>query len=376
MRFSCKLKRLILYIFAGVLILAVTGGCGGGGRKGGGGGGDDEVITYTNPLNVSNIGDPFVIYHDKVFYLYATSAGDRGYLYWTSSNMAQWNGGNKLVLDKNVTGWGVANFWAPEVIHYKGLFYMVYSAKDTDGLMKIAIAKSALPSGPFLNHKAPLFEDGQHSYIDGHIFVDDDGKVYLYYSKDCSTNVVNGKPTSQIYVVQLKSDLTGVIGDPVLVATPTQAWELQSGGTLWNEGPFVIKHPTTKKYYLLYSANLYSSRHYSVGYAVASSPMAPIDQWYKFEGNPILKHTMDDPDPAKRVSGPGHCMVLDSPDGKEMFIVYHTHTDPNNPSGNRQVNIDRIYFDDEDLDAQGNPKLKVIGPTRTPQPIPSGIVKK
>ena len=47
-----------------------------------------------------------------------------------------------------------------------------------------------------------------------------------------------------------------------------------------------------------------------------------------------------------------------------MFIVYHTHADPTKPSGERVVNIDRLQFDEEG-------KLKIEGPTRSPQPVPS-----
>jgi hypothetical protein len=48
-----------------------------------------------------------------------------------------------------------------------------------------------------------------------------------------------------------------------------------------------------------------------------------------------------------------------------MFIVYHTHADPKKPSDDRVVNIDRIGFDESG-------KLKIKGPTRSPQPMPSG----
>jgi hypothetical protein len=37
-----------------------------------------------------------------------------------------------------------------------------------------------------------------------------------------------------------------------------------------------------------------------------------------------------------------------------MFIVYHTHADPQQPSGERVVNIDRLEFDE-------NGKLKIKG---------------
>jgi hypothetical protein len=53
-----------------------------------------------------------------------------------------------------------------------------------------------------------------------------------------------------------------------------------------------------------------------------------------------------------------------SPDNSEFFIVYHTHTYFDHPSGNRNVCIDRFVF------INGIPK--VIGPTRSPQTLPSG----
>ena len=65
------------------------------------------------------------------------------------------------------------------------------------------------------------------------------------------------------------------------------------------------------------------------------------------------------------VSGPGHNSITMSPDGRELFMVYHAHADVNCPSGIRTVNIDRPAFDD-----QG--RLRLLGPTRTPQPLPSG----
>jgi hypothetical protein len=65
------------------------------------------------------------------------------------------------------------------------------------------------------------------------------------------------------------------------------------------------------------------------------------------------------------VSGPGHNSIARSPDGKELFVVYHTHADPKRPSDDRVLNIDRLNFGE-----QG--KLRIKGPTRSPQPMPSG----
>ena len=59
------------------------------------------------------------------------------------------------------------------------------------------------------------------------------------------------------------------------------------------------------------------------------------------------------------------CSIVRTPDGRELFIVYHTHADPKRPSADRVVNIDRLEFT---VDG----RLRVKGPTRSPQPLPSG----
>jgi GH43 family beta-xylosidase len=75
--------------------------------------------------------------------------------------------------------------------------------------------------------------------------------------------------------------------------------------------------------------------------------------------NPVLKKDL-----SIGVSGPGHNSVTNSPDGKETFIVYHTHTYPQNPRGDRNMCIDRMTFE--------NGVVKVQGPTPSSQPFPSG----
>lgn len=95
--------------------------------------------------------------------------------------------------------------------------------------------------------------------------------------------------------------------------------------------------------------------NYSVGYATADNPMGP---WSKAAENPILKSNLK-----IGVSGPGHNSFACSPDGKELFIIYHVHTFPDKATGNRAVYIDRVIFD--------NDKMVIKGPTKSPQPYPS-----
>ncbi|MDP4291935.1 MAG: glycoside hydrolase family 43 protein [Bacteroidota bacterium] len=314
-----------------------------------------KVSTYTNPLGgITNIGDPYILKYGEKYYMYATSS-NKGFKVWESNNLIDWQM-KGLALDKDNPGnnWGINSFWAPEVKYYNGKFYMTYSARIPNDRMKIRIAVSDSPLGPFINWSEPFMGKDDLSYIDADLLIDGK-KVYMYFSKDCSYNIVDGKHTSQIWVAELNEDLKTMATEPVLATTPVQNWENPNNAWRWNEGPCVVKFGNT--YYLMFSANVYDNADYSIGLATAKNPLGP---WTKYEGNPILKKDL-----SIGVSGPGHNSVTVSPDGKEWFIVYHTHTFADKPSGNRNLCIDRMVFE--------NGTIRVIGPTRTPQPLPAGV---
>ena len=70
----------------------------------------------------------------------------------------------------------------------------------------------------------------------------------------------------------------------------------------------------------------------------------------------------------KKTSGTGHCSVTRSPDGSELYIVYHSHADvtqTTNPVANRTPCFDRLVI-------RPDGSLAVSGPSIYMQPIPSG----
>lgn len=85
---------------------------------------------------------------------------------------------------------------------------------------------------------------------------------------------------------------------------------------------------------MMYSANYYQSPYYGIGCAVAHSPWGPFE---KYQDNPVLQ-TSD------TVSGPGHNSVVKAEDG-QYYCVYHAHTYYDRPSGDRQVYITPLVFD-------------------------------
>jgi len=309
-----------------------------------------------NPIStITKIGDPFILLDNGTYYMYATSIGT-GFKCWTSTNLYGWQE-KGVVFSQTNESFGVKNYWAPEVYKHNEMYYLVYSAIDENNVYHIGIASADSPAGPFkecLGGK-PLYSPG-YSVIDASLFFDDDGRVYMYYSRDCSQNVVDGYHVSQSYGIELAPDLMSVIGEPVLLVTPDCDWELKTKGSkyIWNEGPCVIKHNGT--YYLMYSANGYATNEYSVGYATSDSPLG---KYTKAAHNPIIKGD------GKKISGSGHNNYFSSPDGKEIYTVYHVHTDPANPSGNRTPAIDKLVFDD-------NGDLWCFGPIGGRTPLPSG----
>jgi GH43 family beta-xylosidase len=336
------MKRIVLFAFLLTVLVQCTKGQ------------EKAVKYYTNPLsNITNIGDPFILTYDGVYYMYCTSKGNEGFYYWKSKDMVNWEKKGMALSNKTTAGiFGTNRFWAPEVIEYKGKFYMTYSASDSTGIMQLCLAVSDSPEGPFKNYQSPWYKH-ELSHIDATILIDGD-KAYVFFVRDCSTNFINDRSTSQIFAAQLSGDLKTFVTEPKLVITPDQAYEDINGTRLWNEGPFVLKHEG--KYYMTYSANGYNTKEYCVAYATASNPLGP---WTKAEENPILKANMD-----IGVSGPGHNSFAFSPDGTELFIMYHAHTFPDKPSGNRAVYIDRVNFADG--------KMVIAGPTKSPQPYPAG----
>jgi len=319
-----------------------------------------DGATYSNPIAGSiTMGDPFILADRAGYFLYGTTAVGEGFKCWFSTNLTDWTD-RGLVFQKKSDSWGQQTFWAPEVIRYGNRFYLVYSSQPANASSfsaRICLAVSPHPDGPFEDLHAPLFDNGW-SCIDGHIFVDSDGSPFLYFTKVGVTQEASKKYLLGInYGVKLKSDLNGLDGHPVLCTQADQPWERPvNGRSRCTEGAFVFKRGDT--YYMTYSANHYAEPFYGIGYATAPSPLGP---WTKSPDNPLVAQNAE-----LGISGPGHNCVITSPDGNDRFMVYHVHADPEKPSGRRVVFMDRLRIADDG-------RLELIGPTKSPQPLPFGL---
>jgi beta-xylosidase len=304
--------------------------------------------TYTNPVlvpgvfngtNVNSLADPFVFKDDDgTYYMYVTG---QGYPCFSSKDLVNWTYETN-VFRRNTAKWATRSFWAPEVIKIGDKYYLHYTAARDDDIKHIGVAVSDKPTGPFVDmDDKPFIDRGEKGTIDSHVFIDDDGKTYLYYSNAMSTNPVpelGGKKRSEIWVVEIEPDFSGFRSEPAMLIYPEQSWEFNpSNNQYWNEGAVIVKHNDI--YYLIYSANCYCAANYAVGYATSSSPTGPFT---KHMYNPILSNA----GVGHLVSGPGHNSVVRSPDDSEWIFVYHSHVHIGNLNssnwGIRKVNIDRM----------------------------------
>jgi xylan 1,4-beta-xylosidase len=272
--------------------------------------------TYRNPLLPDVImADPHVIRVDGQYYLYATTH-TRGYDVFVSDDLVNWRNAGRAFDDPR------RGAWAPDVFDNRrgdGKFYLYYADNNADSAgppKQIGLAVADSPLGPFVD-KGRLVAGA----IDAHLFQDDDGRLYLYYS-----DMVGGATLR----VQPMADPLTKQGDSKVLVGPTEPWE-KIGGAI-TEAPFVIKRHGV--YYLMYSGASAQSPDYAIGYATATSPLGPFE---KYPGNPIVRR-------GGSVLGPGHHCVIEGPDGR-LWLVYHQKW---NTASNfkRFLAIDPMWFDD------------------------------
>ena len=238
-------------------ILATTFSLNGDGR------GKASAATYTNPL--FDGADPGVIKVGNMWYAYVTMN-----IVSSSKDLKTWTPPQAQPLS---APWG----WAPEVYALGGKFYNVYSGTregepnpgpNTSHAVFVDVANG--PNGPWKRWSGPLLPWG---WIDGHIFRDDDGKMYMYAS---------WPGTHGVHVWDLAPDLKSASGktfcfDHISHPIPQHTEPV-------TEGPYVLKRKGW--YYLSASMNACcTGTQYGLRYVVSKSPKGP---WTDPTKTPLL----------------------------------------------------------------------------------------
>lgn len=299
-----------------------------------------NIAETTNQEEPVPLGDPFILRHNKTYYAYGTHS-DNGIEVYTSNDLKEWKL-RGLALDKKDV-WADRWFWAPEIYEIKGKFYMYYSADE-----HICVATSDSPLGPFKQEKQQPILASEHS-IDNSLFIDDDGKSYLFF--------VRFNDGNNVWVMELEDDLMTAKENTMHPCIHvSQPWEEVQARV--NEGPFVIKRKGL--YHMTYSANHFESQRYGVGCATATNIMG---QWTKYEENPILQN------PGELVGAGHHALFTDK--AGRLRIVYHAHRDKQNVSP-RAMHIGQVNF----KKVNGVERMRISKEYITPRCESSGKAQK
>lgn len=196
--------------------------------------------------------DPEIIYYKDKYYLFASKSGG----YWSSPDLVKWT----YIPTKSIA---IIEHYAPTVEVING--ELCYYATGSDSIFKTTAPDSGVWTRQHI--------DFPRRETDPDLFVDDDGRVYLFWG--CS-------PKDPIMGVELdpKSNFK-MIGEPVEIiwhGFKTNGWEKpgdnnQQDHAGWNEGGNLVKHKG--KYYLQFAAPGTQWRSYCDGAYVADKPLGP-----------------------------------------------------------------------------------------------------
>ena len=181
--------------------------------------------------------------------------------------------------------WVSKQMWAPDLARKNGKYYLIFPARDKEGLFRIGMAQSDSPVGPFKAEENYI--EGTCS-IDPCIFVDDDGRNYLCYGglwggqlEKWKAGVFdpNGEepapdqPMCAPFIAEINDDMNKLIGKPMkLRVVDENGNDILAGDEdrRYFEDPWMHKMGDT--YYFSYSTG---TTHYIV-YATSKNPTGPF----------------------------------------------------------------------------------------------------
>ena len=304
-----------------------------------------------NPALPGNYADPEVLYSNKTgkYYIYPTSDGFDGwggyyFKVFSSDDLTNWKDEGVILDLKKDVSWANRNAWAPCIVEKKinGVYKYFYYFTAAQ---KIGVAVADNPTGPFKDSGKALIDSAPEGVkggqeIDPDVFTDPKtNKSYLYWG--------NGHMAG----VELNDDMISINKKTLTLLKPDNTFR---------EGTYVIYRNGI--YYFMWSEDDTRSPNYKVRYATAKSPLG---EFTIPKDNIVLKQDAD-----KMLFGTGHNSVVQVPGKDEWYIVYHRFSYPNGyklgeaAGYNREVCIDRLYFDKKGNIITVKPTLEGIQPVK------------
>lgn len=258
------------------------------------------LITLKDNSHVE-IGDPFILRFNGVYYLYCSTCDDalgvRCFISYDLLNFEEYG----LVAQGEI----LRHAYAPEVIYKDDEFIMCTSPRGNGHYF----LKSKSPLGPF-----EFISDNINNMIDGSFVNDSNNNLHF----------IRADHNGIAYLDYVNNKL---INRKDIVPQISKAW---------TEGPSITYFKGY--YYLTYCGNDVLSENYRI--KVASSKY--LDKDYKVQASPLLLSTEKD------YFALGHNSIVLGPSLDEYYVCYHTLERLENGT-TRYLCLDRLYINNQDL---------------------------
>jgi arabinoxylan arabinofuranohydrolase len=252
------------------------------------------------------------------------------YHVFSSENLTDWKDHGVIVSQNNVDWVDPTTYsmWAPDCVFKNGKYYFYFPATSKEKGRKIGIAVSDRPYGPFKPEAKPI--EGVDG-IDPCVFIDKDGKAYLYYSMN------------KIFVAELNDNMLELDSKPQAIEN------LPNTGLL--EGPFVFERNGI--YYLTYPhvQNKIERLEYSTG----NSPTGP------FEPKGVIM------DESPTGCWTNHHSIVQYKG--QWYLFYHHNDLSPNFDKNRSIRADYLSFNEDGTIKKVVPTLRGVGITNAKSKI-------
>lgn len=312
---------------------------------------NNYVEFYDGDGDVYDIGDPFVFRFDGKYYLYTSLNGDKkktGKIpCWSSENLVDWQWEGWAYDPKSSSESSETYIaFAPEVVYYKGWFYMCESRRGQGHYF----FRSDKPQGPYTK-----ISENLGMGIDGSFHLASGGKLYFLSAENVYAN----------RVCWFEIDFIEENGEPKVVVDPT-AYHIiddayESG---WTEGPGVFARNGYE--YLTYAANHVDAPQYRVAYSYAKNAIVFGDAENlnsPWDNVTLVSTGIDNPAVPGYASKTGNTAVTDyrglghssnvvGPNLDSIYTAYHNagrinyRNENDNTGGTRKYNVTQ-YFTNE-----------------------------
>lgn len=241
---------------------------------------------------------------------------------YSTEDMVNWTDhGSPLAIES--FEWADDRAWAAQCVERHGKFYWyVCLHSKLTGAMAIGVAVGDSPVGPFRDAIGKPLCDGSWDYIDPTVYIDDDGRAFLYW----------GNPN--IYYAELNEDMISIKGEVKKqeqtvesfgAPNPEKRVKGEKYKDIYTEGPWFYKRKDN--YYLLYAAGGVPEH---IAYSMSKSPVGP----WKYMGEIMSLQDTG--------SFTNHCGVIDYKGNSYFF--YHTGKLPGGGGFGRSVAVEEFKY--------------------------------